>query len=209
MKYVYRIVHGLLAAAVFPAFVFLQLFYAEISSPISSEYGMYIEFTVKRAIDFLMGNDRLNAIVSLDDLKGEMSWPAELDPIKAALICFAVFAVLALVAALFLVVWSCISNNRLGYLIAGGAGLAFVAAMMICFVPISNFLESDAFNIGAVLSDGLIAQILGGFVNIDRIILGTFANGMLILFIAMVVWTGMFYITDIGAGEKKETKTKK
>ena len=208
MKYVYRIVHGLLAAAVFPAFVFLQLFYAELSSPVSTKYGMSIEFSVKRAIDFLMGNDRLNAIVSFDDLKGEMSWPAELDPIKAALICLCVFAVLALITALFLVVWSCISNKRLVYLIAGGAGLAFVAAMMICFVPISNFIESDYFNIGAVLSDGLVAQIAGGFVNVDRILLGSFANGMLILYIAMVVWTGMFYITDIGAGEKKEKKSK-
>lgn len=198
MKYVYRIVHGLLAAAVFPAFIFLQLFYAELSASVVGEVGLAYEMNVKRIIDIFAGKDYLSDFINADTVK-TMTWPEGLNIVKGRLIVFAVFLVLALLIALFIVIWSCISDKKPVYLIASAAGLVCVIGLMITFNSIAGEFEAGAINLVSLVSDSWWVQLLGGMLNVDRLTIGGFANGILFLYIGMLVWTGVYYLTDLGA----------
>ncbi len=209
---VFRVGHALLAAAVFPILFFMQLISVKFSLSVV-DVGVDlsdVDLSVYRIINILTGKDDLNGLINPDKFKG-LGWPAELDLIKGRLIAIAVFLAIIVVSALFLIVWCCVSNKKIGYFIGGAAGLVSIIAVMVIFSGIAKEFTSGNINIFSFFtSTGIISMIataIGGrVVNIDSLMLGSFANALLMLFIAMVIWTGVFVITDYDGNNSKGKK---
>lgn len=196
MKIVYRIVNGLLALAVFPAIIFLPLFDIKISTTLV-DVGMELEFSIKRIFDLINGSDMLSNTITPEKLK-TFQFPAGAEALKTKAIVFAVFFVLAVLAALAVVIISCITNKRIPYLIGGGVGLLSTIGFMVTFSSMAKMFTSGEISLISMFTDSWLAGLVGGFVKVDSLIIGGFANGMLFLFIGIVLWTGIFYLTEIG-----------
>ena len=78
--------------------------------------------------------------------------------------------------------------------------------MICCFNSAAFEITSGNINIIKAFSDGLIATLAGGIVNIDTLTLGGFQNGMLILFGAIIVWNLCFWLIEIGDEDAKKEK---
>ena len=109
MKYLYRIVNALLAAAVFPSLLFLDGILLRASTSLF-DAGLQETFTFMRIINILTGKE---TFFGIPFEPGTASWPAALDPVKGKLIACVVFLALTLVAALFIFFWSIFSNKRI------------------------------------------------------------------------------------------------
>ena len=172
--------------------------------------GLEITLSIKRIIAIINGEDSYSFI--MDYIKpGEEGfvYPAALEPIKAKLIAFAVFFVLSLLIALFIIVWSCISKKRFPILIGSIAGTLSTIIMMAVFGSASNFITSESFSIASLASDaGWIASLVMGVVQIDTFALAGVEIGFLAVFIGILVWTGAFYLVEIG-DEKEPAKKHK
>ena len=62
MKYVYRIVNALLAAAIFPAVLFLDFLLVRASTSLA-DVGLEETITLKRIIDIFTGHDTLSSLI--------------------------------------------------------------------------------------------------------------------------------------------------
>lgn len=195
MKIVYRIVNGVLAAAVFPAFFFLQLIYAELGVSFFDEAGMSLELTVKRLLDIKNGNDPLSSLISPENFKS-ITWPASLNVIKGRIVLFCIFLALALLAALFIIVICFFCKKRTVYLAASSLGLVSVIAFKIIFSTIASKFVDGTISVVSLVSSSWWVNLLGGAVTVDNLYLGGFANGMLILFIALVLTSVIDIVTD-------------
>lgn len=215
MKIVYRLVNGLLALAVFPAIIFLPLFDAKISTSII-DYGMELEFSIKRIFDLFGGRDELSNMITPEKLKS-FQFPAGMASLKAKIIVFFVLFCIAVLAALAVVIISCVTDKRPVYLIGGGVGLISTIGFMVTFSSIAKALTSGEVNLVSLFTDSWLVGLAGKFVQVDSFLIGGFANAMLMLFIGIVVWTGVFYLTEIGeevpravtANAQNATKKKK
>lgn len=206
MKALYRIVNGLLAALIFPAALFLDFIFIQVSTSLANA-GIKESINLKRVIDIFAGNDRLSHWVLGNDRKFE--WPSGLDPIKSKLIAFAVFFALVVIAAVFIIIWSCLSNRHLPVFIAGVAGIIFSIVMIICFNSAAKMITSGAVNIvNAIAGEGLISGLLGGIVNVDTLILGGFHNAFIIIMAAIALWSAAFFLVDLGATDAEPKKKK-
>lgn len=209
MKIVYRVVHALLAAAVIPVLIFQTFFDLKVS-PTVFDYGLQLNMSIKRIFDLFLGKDELSDIITKDSLKN-ITWPAALDPVKGRIISFIVLIMIAALISLFILVWNCVSGKKLVNVIASGAGLADVIALMIVFSSIAKEFTSGSINVVSIFTENWLIGFLGNYVSVDSLIIGGFANAMLMLFIGMIIWTGVFVLTDLGADDngKKSKKTKK
>ncbi len=204
MKALYRIVNGLLAALIFPAALFLDFIFIQVSTTLV-DAGIEESISLKRIIDIFAGKDRLSQWVLGDD--GAFEWPAGLDPIKGKLIGFAVFFALVVIAAVFIIVWSCCSNKHLPVFIAGTAGIIFSIIMIICFNSAAKMITSGAVNlVNAIAGNGIIMGLLGGIVNVDTLVLGGFHNAFIIIMAAIALWSAAFFLVDLGADDKEPKK---
>lgn len=206
MKALYRIVNGVLAALIFPAALFLDLVFFQVSTTIA-EYGVEESITLKRVIDILMGNDRLSPFILGDT--GHFEWPEIFDPINGRLIAFVVFFALVLVAALFILIWSCCSNKRIPVVIAGALGLIFSIVMIICFNSAAAAVLSGEVNIMALAGEGILSSIIGGLLQVDTLMLGGFHNAFIIIMALIIVWTGAYYLVELGDKDDKKAQKKK
>lgn len=203
MKYLYRIVNALLAAAVFPSILFLDGILLRASTSLF-DYGLQESFTFMRLINILTGKE---TFFGIPYEPGTMSWPAALDPAKGKLIACIVFFVLTVVAALFVFFWSIFSNKRIPVAAVSAFGIISMSISTGCFRAATNLLTSGAINVVQLFSDGWLASILGGIINIDRLEFAGFQNGVIICFLLILVWTGSYFLIELG--DAKEEKVKK
>lgn len=205
MKYVYKAVTAILALATVPATFFLEFFFIQASTSLA-DVGLEESFSLKRLYDIFVTKTDPFAMF----FKGSsyFEWPEKLNPLVPWLIAAAVFLVLAVVAAIFVCVWSICSNKRIVNIIVSGAGILFVVLMNIFFNKAASFLTLGTINIvQAVAGSGLIASLIGSIVNIDTLVLGGFKNAIIILFAVIIIWTLAFVLIELG--EEKEEKAAK
>lgn len=209
MKIVYRVVHALLAAAVIPVLIF-QSFFDLKASPTVLDYGLQLNMSIKRIFDLFLGKDELSDMITKDSLKN-ITWPAALDPVKGRIISFIVLIAVTVVISLFILVWNCVSGKMKVNIIASAAGLADVIAIMVIFSSIAKEFTSGNINVVSIFTENWLVGFLGNYVSVDSLIIGGFANGILMLFIGMIIWTGVFILTDFGADDngKAVKKAKK
>ena len=208
MKVLYRIVNALLAAAIFPAALFLDFVIIKVSTTFL-DAGIMETFTLKKIIDDLMGNDTLFGI-PFEPGETEITWPAALDPAKGRLIATVVCFALALIAALFIIIWSICSNKRIPVVIASFVGAASVITMTTCFHSATALLTEGIINVVELFTSSWLLSIFGEVILVDTFSFAGFQNGMLIIFICLLVWTGAYYLVEIGEPkEEKPAKAKK
>lgn len=177
-------------------------------SPSLGGMGLEVSLSIKRIINIINGKDDYSFIMDYIKPDDNFTFPEVLQPIKAKLIVVIICFVLALLIALFIIVWSCISKKRLPVLIASASGVLTTIIMMLTFASASNFIRSDEFKIASLVPDsGFITEMLLGVVQIDTFALAGVEIGFLAVFIGIIVWTGAFYLVEIG--EDKEPKEKK
>lgn len=207
MKALYRIVNALLAAAIFPAAIFLDLIFFRASTSIA-DAGLQEGISIKFIIDVITGKETFFHDMLIDKAGlSSLSWPQELDPVKGQIIATLVFFALALVAALFIVIWSICSNKRLPVIIASAAGLISTIVMIICFNSFAAPIVDGTINVIKIFSSNWLIGLLGNMVSVDHLSMGGVHTGMIMLFIALIVWTGAFYLVEMG--ETKEEKPAK
>lgn len=206
MKYVYRIVNALIAAAVFPAVFFLEFIFVRISTTFL-DAGLQESMTLWEIIEILTGKETFVGF-DLSVSSGNISWPAALDPVKPELIATVVFFALALVCALFVFFWSIFSNKRLPVVISSVLGIASVITMTSCFNSVADLFVSGTLNVVDLFSDSWLVSLVGEVIVVNALALGGFHNAILIAFVLLLVWTGAFYLVEIGE-PKEEKKVKK
>lgn len=205
MKYVLRIVNALLAAAIFPCVYFLEFVYFKISTSLA-DAGLQESVTIKFLVDVLTGKESFWANILPDS--GSFSWPSVLDPIKTKLIACAVLFALALIAALFVFFWSIFSNKRIPVISASAFGIVCTVAMTVLFNSAADYIMSDNVNVVEIFSSSWLVSLLGNLISVDYIGLAGFQNAIIILFVAVIVWTLAFCLVELGE-PKNEEKIKK
>lgn len=207
MKALYRIVNGLLAAAIFPVAIFVDLVLFRLSTTIF-EAGLEEAISVKFIIDVITGKEEFWHEMIIKNSSG-FSWPVALDPIKGRLIAVAVCFVLVILISLFIIIWSCCSNKRIPVLAASVGGLISTIVMIACFNSAASLFVSGSINLVSLFSTGWLASILGNFVSVDLLSLGGFQSGFIFIFIGLIVWTGAFYLIEIGDTDEEKAKARK
>ena len=208
MKALYRIVNGLLAAAVFPVIIFVDLILFRLSTNIFPA-GIEEAISIKFIIDVITGKEEFWHEMIIKKASGNFTWPVALDPIKGRLIAFAVCFVLIILISLFIIVWSCCSNKRIPVLAASIGGLVSAIVMIACFNSAAALFMDGSINLISLFSTGWLASILGNFVSVDLLSLGGFQNGLIFIFVGLIVWTGAYYLIEIGDTEEEKQKARK
>lgn len=203
MKYLFKSVNAVLAALFFPAVIFLDLIFFQASTSLT-DYGLEESFSLKRIIDILSGNDPLSSIIKSD---GEFSWPSGLASLNSRLIGFAAAFAVAALAAIFIIVFSICSSKRIPILAAAGIGLVASIIMITCFNSAAGDVVDGTVNlVSAIGGSGILVSILGGIVNVDKLMLGGFHNAMIIIFVMIILWTLSFILIELGDNTQKVKK---
>ncbi len=207
MKYLYRVVNALLAATIFPVALLLEFVIFRLSTSFV-DAGLEETITIKQLIGFFTGSDRILGF-KYENIKtdGPLEFPAALDPVKAQLIAVVVAFAIAIIAAIFIIIWSCCSNKRIPIIAAATVGIIAVIVMNACFNSAAAPIIEGTINPLNIFSTGLLVSLLGNVVFVDTLCFAGFQNGMIIVFVAMLLWTAAYYIVEIG--EPKEEKISK
>lgn len=212
MKYLMKVVNALIAAAIFPVAIFLDFIFVQIGTTDSAQsifelfgtdysgVGVEQSLSLYNIYEIYKGDHYLSGMFK--NSSGPFMWPQALEPLNGRLIAFAVFFALSLLIALFILVWSICSDKRLPVILAAAGGIVSSIIMIACFNSAAGELTSGAISLVSLFSEGLLSNLLGGFVGIDTLVLGGFHSGFIIIFVAIIVWTGAFMLVDIG--ETKE-----
>lgn len=210
MKYLYRIVNILLALSIFPVVIFTDLIAFRLGTSIIDEVGLQESISIKFIFDVISGKETFWHEMIIENSSGTFSWPAALNPIKGYLIAFVVGFALALIACLFIIFWSIFSSKRIPVLIATATGLVSTIVMIACFGAAADMIVDGTVNLISALSTGMLSSIVANFVGVDGLMLGGFQNGMIFVFIGLFIWTGSFYLIEIGDNDaEKAAKNKK
>lgn len=207
MKYLYRIVNALLAATIFPVALLLEFVIFRLSTSFV-DAGLEETITLKQLIGFFLGTDRIIGF-KYENIKsdGPLEFPAALDPVKSQLIAVVVAFAIAIIAAVFIIIWSACSNKRIPVIAAAVIGIVAVIVMNACFNSAAAPIIDGTINPVNIFSTGFLASILGNVVFVDTLCFSGFQNGMIIVFAAILLWTAAYYIVEIG--EPKEEKVSK
>lgn len=233
MKYLYRIVNVLLAAAVFPIVVFLDFIKIRIGDGLGDLLGAFTGgsesssllpvgleegISVKFIIDVLRGEGEgtfwHELILNTTD-SGEMNfaWPEALNDVKAHFITVAVCLAIVLIAAIFIIVWSLISNKRIPVIAATGTGIVALSVLRIVFEPISETLRTSVSLTDFIGGGGILSSLAGSLIKLEDVAIGSFWIILLFLFIGLGIWTASYYLIEIGdspeekaAAQAKRTK---
>lgn len=207
MKALYRIVNALVAASVFPVAIFVDLFLFKLSTSFA-DAGLEESFSIKFIIDVITGKEAMWHDLILKDGMESLSWPSALDPVKGRLITCAVCFALVIVASLFIIVWSCCSNKRIPVVIASAGGLISTIVMTACFNSVAALFIDGTISLFSVFSGSWLVSLVGNFVSVDKLMLGGFQNGFIFIFIGLLVWTGAYYLIEIGDTEEEKAKAR-
>lgn len=226
MKYVYRVVNGLLGFAVLLVAYTVNFFRIEISTGEGLEgvigslnkagyksIGLYEDFSIKRFVDLATGKDPLSRFMG-DTGSKPIYWPEKLHVLNVPIIIFAVAFILMLVVGIFLIVWSCFSNKRIPVLIAGVMGVVFNIVMLAAFSEIYTTCADGKVDLieyfietwlGSGLLSSIAGYITGSAITLDFALCGL-QNAFFIVFFCVVIWTALFYLVEIGDPKAKEEK---
>lgn len=209
MKYLYRIVNALLAAAMFPVVIFTDLIAFRVGTSLVEEVGLQESISIKFIIDVITGKEAFFHQMIFENSTGSFTWPTGLDPIKGRLIAFVVCFAIALIVCIFIFFWSIFSSKRIPVVVATAIGLISTVVMIVCFNSAAKDIVDGTVNLISALSTGWLASLVGGFVGIDGLMLGGFQNGMIFIFIGFLIWTGSFYLIEIGDNDTAKEKPEK
>ena len=216
MDIVRRVISALLAAAIFPAVYFLEFVYTQLGTGLSENTAMEWSITIKRIVEIVTGKDPVSKIIGFGkEAEEAFKWPSALDPVENMITAFCICFAVLLVIALFLLLWSAISRNRIVPIAVGTLGVIGVFVMKYIFNQIAAPFLDGTINLLNIFSDGVIMSLVGGIVNIqfDILSLGTFRNAMIICFAAVALWNLLFILVEIGdeeaAAEKAARNAKK
>lgn len=207
MKYVYRIVNALLAATIFPVALLLEFVIFNLSTSLF-DAGLGETLTLKQLIGFFLGTERLVGFTYAEIKSGPFIFPAALEPVKAQLIAVVVTFAIAIIAAIFIIIWSACSNKRLPVVISSVLGIASVITMNACFNSAAAPLIEGTINVVDIFSTNWLVSLLGNIVFVDELRFAGFQNGMIIVFVAILLWTAAFYIVEIGDPKEKKLSEK-
>lgn len=211
-----KVVNALIAAAIFPIAFFLNFIFVQIGTSDGAKpifellgtdfpgVGVEESLSIYNFIQIANGDHYLSGMFKKSS--GPFMWPEALAPINGRLIAFAVFFVLTLLVALFILVWSICSDKRLPVIIAAAGGILSTIIMICCFNSAAGELTSGAIPLMSLIEQGLLTDLLGGLIGVDTLMLGGFHFGFIIAFVCIIVWTGAFILVDLG--DEKETNKK-
>lgn len=83
--------------------------------------------------------------------------------------------------------------------------------MIACFNSAAGDVVDGTVNIvSAIGGSSLITSLIGGVVSIDKLMLGGFHNGLLIIFILLIVWTASYMLIELGdkSADGKKSKSR-
>ncbi len=207
MTYLYRIVNALLAAVIFPVILMMDFIYFRIGTTVV-EAGLHETLSVKDIIDIVRGEHYFSFI--FDGIKSSsFTWPEAFDLINGRLIASGVSLVLVIVAAIFIIVWSICSKKRIPVVAASVFGLVSTIVMTACFKSASSVITTGVIGVKDVLGNGILTQMLGSLVKIEAISLAGFQNGLIFTFVFLLIWTGCFYLIEIGEDKEEKIDSKK
>lgn len=206
MNALYRIVNALLAAVIFPIILLMDFIYFRIGTTVV-DAGLHETLSVKDLIDIVRGEHTFSYIFDMAK-DSDFSWPKAFDVINARLITSGVCLALVIVIALFIIIWSCCSNKRIPVLAASGAGLVSTIIMTACFSSASSVITNGIISVSDILDSGMLVSLIGNLVKIEAISLAGFQNGLIFTFVFLIIWTGAYYLIEIGE-PKEEEKIKK
>lgn len=204
MKYLYRIVNALLAAVIFPIILFMDFVYFRIGTTVV-DAGLHETLSVKDIIDIIRGDHYFSFIYDRASASS-FSWPEAFDVLNVRLIVSGVCLALVIIAAIFIIVFSICSSKRLPVVAASVAGLISTIVMICCFSSAASVITTGVIGIKDILSSGLLTSLVGTLVKIEAISLAGFQNGLIFTFVFLLVWTGAFYLIEIGDNEKEKSK---
>ncbi len=182
---------------------------SEEGTPNLGGMGLEVSLSIRRIINIIRGEDEYSFIMDYIKTDEKFVFPQALQPIKVKLIVVAVCFVLALLIALFIIVWCCVSKKRFPVLIASAGGTVITIIMMAVFGSASNFITSDAFKLTSLSpGSGWLSELLLGVIQVDTFALAGVEIGFLAVFIGIIVWTGAFYLVEIGDEKEPQKKHK-
>ncbi len=207
MNYLYRIVNALLAAVVFPIILLMDFIYFRIGTTVV-DAGLHETLSVMDIIDIVRGEHYFSFI--FDGIKSSsFTWPEAFGIINGRLITSGVCLALVIAVAIFIIVWSICSNKRIPVVAASAFGLISTIVMTACFKSATSVITTGVIGVKDVVSGGLLTSILGSLVKIEAISLAGFQNGLIFLFVFLLVWTGCYYLIEIGEDKEAKIKTDK
>ena len=202
MNLVYRIVHGILALAVFPAVLFLQLFYMEIS-PNFIDYGMSLEFSLYQIFDLFGGGHKTDSLRSAFSKESLSNIWSVFSGAHVSLVLMIASGVITLALAVFIIVACIVKGNRKTLLTASSAGFVTSILFKVFSAQVCRTVTAGEVDIIKIFSQSFIAGFLGDLISVDTLRIGVFSNAVLILFMCMVVWSVIYIVTDIGLEDEK------
>ncbi len=227
MKIVYRAVNIILAVLILLSAFFvntLQIkvetsdslaeFFKTLSKDASGGAAVYEDFSVKRAVDIATGKDDLSELFT--GSSGPILWPEDFKELNGRLITVGVCFALIVLIGLFVLIFSFISKKNLPVFIAGAVGIIADIVMMISFrsiaddvftgkVDMVNFILDMLLGTGTLVN--LVGSLAGGAFKVILALDGV-QNAFLIICIALVLWTAIFYLVDLGDPKVAEEKAK-
>ena len=225
MKIAYRAVNILLAvlivlSAFFVNFIEVKMetteslaeLFKTFSKDASEGAAVYEQFSVKRMIDVARGKDSLSSIFSSMD--GPILWPEDFNVLNARLITVGVSLVFMVALALFIIIFSIFSGNKLVPFITGIVGIIADIVMIAAFrsaatdvyngtVDLSAFLLDKI--VGSNLFSSLLGSLAGNAVNFVFSLCGL-QNALLFIFIAVVLWAAINFLVNLGDPEAEKEK---
>lgn len=210
MKYVYRVLTAIAAAAIFPVFLFAPLLRLVYSVILTGES----ELTLSLKDMLFSGGEQLQTekLLSLDAVQ----------PLKPAVTALCILLLLALAAALVIVIFSLCSDR---YAITAGLSGVGMALLLLALIPmhsISTMLTDGTVSIGTLLSQlqetgaantGILSLLQSApsiadlAVQIKSVGFGAAYYGSLLLMILLLIWSIAHVVISIGENKKPPRRT--
>lgn len=210
MKYVYRVLTAIAAAAIFPVFLFAPLLRLVYSVILTGES----ELTLSLKDMLFSGGEQLQTekLLSLDAVQ----------PLKPAVTALYILLLLALAAALVIVIFSLCSDRYAITAGLSGVGMALLLFALIPMHSISTMLTDGTVSIGTLLSQlqetgaantGILSLLQSApsiadlAVQIKSVGFGAAYYGSLLLMILLMIWSIAHVVISIGENKKTPRRT--
>lgn len=210
MKYVYRVLTAIAAAAIFPVFLFAPLLRLVYSVILTGES----ELTLSLKDILFSGGEQLQTekLLSLDAVQ----------PLKPAVTALCILLLLALAAALVIVIFSLCSDRYAITAGLSGVGMALLLCALIPMHSIATMLTDGTVSIGTLLSQlqetgaantGILSLLQSApsiadlAVQIKSVGFGAAYYSSLLLMILLLVWSIAHVVISIGENKKPLRRT--
>ena len=210
MKYVYRVLTAIAAAAIFPVFLFAPLLRLVYSVILTGES----ELTLSLKDMLFSGGDQLQTekLLSLDAVQ----------PLKPAVTALCILLSLSLAAALVIGIFSLCSDRYAITTGLSGVGTALLLCALIPMHSISTMLTDGTVSIGTLLSQlqetgaantGILSLLQSApsiadlAVQIKSVGFGAAYYGSLLLMILLMIWSIAHVVISIGENKKPPRRT--